>query len=74
MKKNYGEPFDFSDKQMQSLTGNQPQERSELLKTSDAVIIPKPVDEDFEQMREGITVLGLDTQCSTRTCDTNCDR
>lgn len=57
-EENYGEPFDFSDKQMQSLTGNQPQERSELLKTSDAVIIPKPVEEDFEQMREGITVWG----------------
>lgn len=57
-EKGYGEPFDVSDNQLHALTGNQTRERASLLGELDAVLIPKPVEEDFLQMREGTTVWG----------------
>ncbi len=54
----YGLPFGVSNEKLKELTGNDPLPRKTLLETSDAVILPKPVLSDFQQMRENMTVWG----------------
>lgn len=57
-EKGYGIPFGVSDRQIAELTGNEPEERGVLLHRQEAVIIPKPVQKDFEEMQEGAIVWG----------------
>ncbi len=54
----YGLPFGVPDEKLTAWTGNEPLSRDTLLETCDAVILPKPVLQDFQQMREGMTVWG----------------
>lgn len=54
----YGTPFGVPDRQIAKLTGNAPADREALLQTCKAVIIPKPVKKDFEEMQDGATVWG----------------
>ena len=53
----YGEPFGMSDAQIEALTGHALLPREELLRFP-AVIITKPVAQDFVQMSEGAIVWG----------------
>ncbi|NLI54881.1 MAG: hypothetical protein GX417_11285 [Clostridiales bacterium] len=57
-EKDYGKPFGMSDDTIESLTGNRPLERKKLLGGFGAVLITKPVIEDFEEMRNGALVWG----------------
>jgi alanine dehydrogenase len=57
-EKGYGAPFGVTDRQIAELTGNDPADRKALLQELEAVIIPKPVKTDFEEMREGAVVWG----------------
>jgi len=57
-EKGYGAPFGVSDDDIQALTGNRPMERKKLLAGFGAVLITKPVIEDFEEMRDGALVWG----------------
>lgn len=57
-EKSYGTPFGMSDETIQSLTGNPLQERKKLLGGFGAVLITKPVIEDFEEMRDGALIWG----------------
>jgi len=57
-EKGYGLPFGMSDDHIQSLTGNRPLERKKLLGGFGAVLITKPVIEDFEEMQDGTLVWG----------------
>lgn len=57
-EKGYGAPFGMSDESIQSLTGNRPLERKKLLGGFGAVLITKPVIEDFEEMQDGALVWG----------------
>lgn len=57
-EKGYGLPFGVTDRQIAELTGNQPEKRGVLLRKLDAVILPKPVRKDFEEMQDGATVWG----------------
>ncbi|NCB52831.1 MAG: alanine dehydrogenase [Clostridia bacterium] len=57
-EKGYGLPFDVSDETIFSLTGNRLTARERLLREFDAVLITKPVVEDFEEMRIGALVWG----------------
>lgn len=57
-EKDYGKPFGVTDEQITKMTGNPPEPRDELLGSFGAVIIPKPVREDFEEMRSGTNVWG----------------
>jgi N5-(carboxyethyl)ornithine synthase len=57
-EKGYGKPFDMEDETISSLTGNPLIERQELLRNSKAVLITKPLLEDFEEMRDGTLIWG----------------
>ncbi len=57
-ERGYGAAFAVSDETLESLTGNRPLEREELLGRFEAVIITKPVPEDLLPMRDGATVWG----------------
>lgn len=57
-EKKYGEPFGMGDDEIQYLTGNQLIRRKELLHDFPAVLITKPVIEDFEEVQNGTLVWG----------------
>ena len=57
-EKGYGMPFGVSDEEIATLTGNQLLDRKILFENFKAIIIPKPVEEDFEEMQEGTRVWG----------------
>lgn len=57
-EKGYGIHFDTEDGEIYRLTGNPPMEREKLLRSFKAVLVTKPVPEDFEQMQEGTLVWG----------------
>jgi alanine dehydrogenase len=54
----YGEPFGMNDDEIQHLTGNKLISRSELLHDFQAILITKPVIEDFEEVQNGTLVWG----------------
>ena len=56
-EKGYGLPFDIKDDAIRSLTGGI-KTREEILNGSDIVIIPKPVQADFESTKENTTIWG----------------
>lgn len=57
-EKSYGIPFGIADEEISSWTGNPLMDRKELLHNFKAIIIPKPVKEDFSEMQEGAVVWG----------------
>lgn len=57
-ERGYGIPFGISDDKIALLTGNKPMKREMLFKSFKAFIIPKPVEEDFEEMSDGSVVWG----------------
>lgn len=57
-EKGYGLPFNISDDEISKLTGNELVKRKNLLKNFKAILITKPVIEDFQEMQEGATVWG----------------
>ncbi|MDR3552475.1 MAG: N(5)-(carboxyethyl)ornithine synthase [Clostridia bacterium] len=57
-EKGYGAPFGMPDDKIAFLTGNRLMEREKLLKGLGAAIIPKPMEEDLEQMQDGALVWG----------------
>lgn len=57
-EKNYGHPFKIEDEAIYSLTGNRLLDRKKLLNDHKAVLITKPVIEDFEEMQDGALVWG----------------
>ncbi len=57
-EKGYGVPFHMDDDTIEKLTGNRLIERKKLLRDLSAVLITKPVLEDFEEMRDGALVWG----------------
>lgn len=57
-EKGYGIPFGISDEKICSLTGNRLESRRALLENFHSFLIPKPVLEDFEDMRDGSLVWG----------------
>jgi len=57
-EKNYGLPFGMTDEHIRSLTGNPLTDRTRLLNEHRAVLITKPVIEDFEELRDGALVWG----------------
>ena len=57
-EKEYGLPFDVEDEKIASLTGNPLTAREQLLSEFKAILITKPVAEDFENIREGSLVWG----------------
>jgi alanine dehydrogenase len=56
-EKGYGLPFDVEDSTIKSLTGGI-QTREQILNESDVVIIPKPVQLDFETIKKNTTMWG----------------
>lgn len=54
----YGIPFDMEDESIFRLTGNHLMKREELLHNFSAILITKPVSEDFEEIQEGSLVWG----------------
>ncbi len=54
----YGLPFGVPDEKFREWTGNAPLSREAILRSCDAVIIPKPMLADFAQMQEKMTVWG----------------
>lgn len=54
----YGIPFDMTDSEITSLTGNHPVSRNHLLSDFQSVIIAKPVEKDFEELSNETTVWG----------------
>ncbi len=57
-EKDYGLPFGMEDEAIFSLTGNQLLSRKTLLNEYKAILITKPVIDDFEQMQDGALVWG----------------
>ncbi len=57
-ERGYGMPFGVPDGALSDLTGNRPADRAELLRGADAVILPKPVEQDLMEVREGAAVWG----------------
>lgn len=57
-EKGYGVPFGMDDNKIEELTGNSNVDRETLLQDFDAIIIPKPVEEDFEEISNGASVWG----------------
>jgi N5-(carboxyethyl)ornithine synthase len=57
-EKGYGIPFDMEDEKIYSLTGNPLIEREKLLRDFKAILITKPVVEDFKEIQEGSLVWG----------------
>jgi len=56
-EKGYGEPFGWSDEQLNGIFGGVA-DRSDIMATSDVVLLPKPLPEDLNEVREGGTVWG----------------
>ena len=56
-ERGYGEPFGVSNGEIEALTGRTLLSREELLRFP-AVIITKPVEQDFAQMQSGATIWG----------------
>ena len=54
----YGLPFGVPDEKFKEWTGNGTLPRQALFQACDAVILPKPMLADFQQMRENMTVWG----------------
>ncbi len=57
-EKGYGLPFDMEDETIYSLTGNHLLDRETLFKSFTAILITKPVEEDFREMQNGTLVWG----------------
>ena len=57
-EKGYGLPFGMEDETICALTGNRLLSRKKLLNDHKAILITKPVIEDFEEMQEGASVWG----------------
>lgn len=57
-EKGYGIPFDMNDEAIFQFTGNRLIEREELFRNCKAILITKPVPEDFEEMQNGALVWG----------------
>ncbi len=57
-EKGYGIPFNMEDETIRSLTGNCLMEREKLLASHKAILITKPVAEDFEEIQDGTLVWG----------------
>ncbi len=57
-EKGYGAPFDIEDEAICSLTGNRLIVREKLLSDFKAILITKPVVEDFKDIQEGALVWG----------------
>ncbi len=57
-EKGYGENFGVKDERIKELTGNPLLDRDELLKKFSAFIIPKPVLQDYKDMKAESKVLG----------------
>jgi N5-(carboxyethyl)ornithine synthase len=57
-QKGYGKLFNMEDEEIRKLTGNEPVERGELLRSFPGVLVAKPVLEDFKALRDGATVCG----------------
>lgn len=57
-EKGYGIPFGMEDETICSLTGNSLMERKSLLNDLKAILITKPVAEDFEEIQDGTLVCG----------------
>ncbi len=57
-EKGYGLSFGMTDGEIADLTGNRLLERKSLFRKFSAIMIPKPVKEDFEEMQEGTLVWG----------------
>ncbi|MHB8064362.1 MAG: Rossmann-fold NAD(P)-binding domain-containing protein [Ruminiclostridium sp.] len=57
-EKGYGIPFDMDDETICSLTGNRLIERKKLFRDFKAILITKPIAEDFEEIQEGTLVWG----------------
>lgn len=57
-EKGYGIPFGMEDATICKLTGNDLLERKQLFANFKAIIITKPIIEDFEEMQEGTLVWG----------------
>jgi len=57
-EKGYGIPFDMEDETICSLTGNCLIEREKLLRDFKAILITKPIAEDFEEIQNGTLVWG----------------
>lgn len=57
-EKEYGIPFGITDEEISTWTGNPLMDRKELLHNFKAVIIPKPIEEDFKEMQEGAVIWG----------------
>jgi alanine dehydrogenase len=57
-EKGYGAPFGMSDDEIEALTGNRPAERRKLMRETAAVLITKPIIEDFEEMQDGALIWG----------------
>jgi alanine dehydrogenase len=57
-EKGYGVPFGMDDEAISLLTGNRLIEREKLFHVCKAILITKPVPEDFEEMQDGTLVCG----------------
>ena len=57
-EKGYGTPFNIEDEMISSLTGNRLIEREKLLGGFKAILVTKPVVEDFKNIQEGSLVWG----------------
>lgn len=57
-EKGYGVPFGIEDEVIYALTGNSLLERKELFENFKAMIIAKPIEEDFREMQDGTLVWG----------------
>lgn len=57
-EKGYGIPFDMEDEEIYALTGNPLIERQKLLSDFKAILITKPVAEDFKEIQMGSIVWG----------------
>ena len=57
-EKGYGIPFNMADETIYSLTGNCLIEREKLLASHKAILITKPVAEDFQEIQNGALIWG----------------
>lgn len=57
-EKGYGIPFDMEDETIYSLTGNSLLDRKQLFENFKAILITKPIAEDFKEMQDGTLVWG----------------
>lgn len=54
----YGLPFGMDDGTIETITGNRPRKREELLAGFPAVVMPKPVEKDLRAMKKGAVLWG----------------